>query len=168
MTTPIPTAIADSGTGPGPWRRWLARMIDVWTTGLALSLLLPANLTVHNVGDDEPLLSWLGSYFSFWVIYIVIEAVLLVLFGATLGKAVLGMRVETLTGRRPRPVQALLRTIRCWLQGMGTGFPLFAWVTMPLSYRRLRQDGITPWDRATELVVRRTELSAAGRKPPQK
>jgi uncharacterized RDD family membrane protein YckC len=103
---------------------------------------------------------WLFGYFSFWLVSIVIEAILLSSFGTTLGKRLLRIRVEKPNGQPPSFSEALQRTVRCWAFGLGLGFPLFFLFTGALSYYRLRRDGITPWDRETGLIVRRWSSDA--------
>jgi len=160
------TVDADATRGddaPGPWRRFLARGIDEWAVGVVLSVLIPSSFTVRYVRENGTVGMWLFSYSSFWLLSIVIEAILLASFGTTLGKRLLGVRVEQPDGQPPSFSEALQRTVRCWVFGMGLGFPLFFFFTGALSYHQLRRDGITPWDRATGLVVRRrsSEPSAA-------
>ena len=79
---------------PGPWRRFFARCIDEWAVGIFLSVLIPSSLTVRYMRVDGAFGGWLFGYFCFWLIYIVIEALLISSFGTTLGKRLLAADVS--------------------------------------------------------------------------
>lgn len=139
-------------TRPRPWQRYAARMFDMycWFTLIALAM--------KPFGGDftkiftEPL--WLlGSQ----ALMLLAEAACLSLFGASPGKAVLGLRVVT-KGAASAPMvfqMAMHRTMLVFLIGspayLPVYFSVFAWI---FHFFGLSRHGATWWDRrlGTEVV----------------
>src|SRR5205814_8929201 len=82
-------------------------------------------------------------------------------FGTTIGKAILGISVETPTGERPSYGQASARELGVYLKGYALGLPLVAWITHVVAYKHLSSNAITSWDRSAGLVVRHRPAGAA-------
>jgi len=126
----------------GPWSRFFARAFDNCLVCMAgfvvimLSGLEQAYLERHSF-----LLCWL--LLSGWII---IEACLLSVFGATLGKGILNISVVRSDGGELRYPQTLQRSLRVWLWGLGMALPLLSLIGNVLAYNRLKRVGATTWD----------------------
>jgi uncharacterized RDD family membrane protein YckC len=125
----------------GPWRRFFARMIDLWF--IAVLVALPVGYFGSMMSSGFAL--WLqrpGSEYQVgWLLVLPIlfvEAILFGLTGTTLGKALLGVKVVTLGGARPDFGSYLKRQLGVYWYGLGTGFPLVSLFTMARQSGHLR------------------------------
>ena len=124
-----------------PWGRFSARTLDYF---LFASVLLWIKFFSMSVWEHVP------SFFFPVVItflWIFVEALLLHLYGTTLGKWIFGIEIVDRSLKRPGYWSACLRSLSVWCNGVGTGFFLIAPATYAISYVRLRRDGVAPWDR---------------------
>ena len=134
----------------GPWRRFFAQVVDVW------SLAAPSGYLIASIGGC------LSPEFAIWVatpvsssvfgllalpVSLLLAAVIFGLFGTTLGKFILGIRVLTEQGARPTFQQYLRRTLGVYWYGYGLGIPFVTLVTMIVQYRKLRDDRRTSYDK---------------------
>jgi len=133
----------------GPWRRFLARLIDLW------AISLPTALLVAVVGGALSIdfALWIqepGSQYAFgWLILplvLFIEAVVFGIFGSTLGKALLGIKVTTAAAFPVRFSQYAKRLVGVYWYGLGTGFPLVSLFTMARQYGRLKEGKFARYD----------------------
>jgi uncharacterized RDD family membrane protein YckC len=133
----------------GRWRRFVARIIDLWILSLPVGLLfgvvaghlsLEFSLWMQKPGS-EYILNWMLV-----PLVLLAEAMLFGVTGTTIGKAVLGLRVLTVGAARPGFVQYLLRQIGVYWYGLGTGFPLVALFTMVRQSTRLTSGRQTTYD----------------------
>ena len=125
----------------GPWRRLFARFVDLWLIAVPLSFVLAFALAKNSPAFGL----WLqrpGSGYVFgWLLLplvMLVEVGIVALFGATLGKAVLGVTVTTVGAQRLTAAQYLRRQIGLYWYGLGTGFPLVPLFTMARQYRLLK------------------------------
>lgn len=106
------------------WRRAGVLAVDLLVLSLA-TLLARAVFGTTTVTSGTPgtdfgqytttsMLGWGWSWLSWLVYFIALEA----LFGATLGKYLLGLRVTTLAGRRPTVRQVLVRNLARLVDGL--------------------------------------------------
>jgi hypothetical protein len=132
-----------------PWRRFFARLIDLWVIGLPTVFLVafflaPAwpgfALWLQQPGADVAL--------GFLVIplVLVIEAVIFELFGTTIGKGILGIHVTTLASKKLAFDDYLFRQAELYWTGLGTGFPLVSFFTYLRQYRRLKAGMAASYD----------------------
>jgi len=124
----------------GAWPRWFARTFDVWwQTALVAALL----------GDvlcraSPDFLRWLQTPFG-WKLFglacipggLLLDAALGALAGNTPGKALLGLRVRTADGRKPRFMELCKRNLALWRAGLGLGLPAISLLTMARQGLRL-------------------------------
>jgi uncharacterized RDD family membrane protein YckC len=149
-----------SDTSPHPWRRYFARMFDLYMGGWALLFILAVGLYAVDpalgarfgkfAGDGENrfLLSLLILALGF-----VANVFFLGLTATTIGKWLFGIRIARADGRPMGLGTALKREFGVTASGMGLWIPIVSLVTMTGSYRTLRQQGITSWDRNNGLFV---------------
>jgi uncharacterized RDD family membrane protein YckC len=145
--------VAAAGTGPYPWQRWMARLLDMFWFVLAMSTVLAiagfAGLESANVAVNVLIMA----------LFVPVEALMLSAFGATPGKRLLRISVTNADGSRLTFGTALERSVQVWVRGMGLGLPLVSLVTMVSSFIRLSNDGRTAWDEKLGLRVTHGEVS---------
>ena len=123
-----------------PWRRWCARLFDLWwecmligmVLGMVAGLFAPGLLDmIDSPGGDKLLgLAMLPPA-------LLLDAALMAYFGNTPGKALLGLRVGLVDGRPVSFVQLCWRNLGVWAAGLGLGLPLVNLFTMARQHRRL-------------------------------
>jgi RDD family/GYF domain 2 len=127
-----------------PWRRHFARMIDIYFFSV-LSVFLLALFPKMEIGNV------IGAFVLDTLIsltlYIVLEAICLNVFGATLGKFLYGIQVTTKKGERLRFLTAMERSFLVWMRGLGLGIPPLNFITEIVAYNNLLKNGQTSWDR---------------------
>ena len=134
------------------WPRLWARQIDFAlcvAIALGLAFLVGAThlLATANIFVQLGIETLLGTLLIFLVL-IGYETLFLTTFGTTLGKAVLGLRVEPQSGTKIEFQRALRRSLGvlwlgCWAY---VGFPVVTFIAWNWSRRCLRKTGSTPWD----------------------
>lgn len=140
-----------------PWRRYIAKVVDIATSGLATFFVVVfviamishplASRVVHLA--QVPLVSGL----LLTLVWIPIEVMCLSVFGTTPARWVFGIRVRRVDGGLPSANQAFRRTLWLVAQGMGLSLPILGLICPALSYRLLTEEGHTPWDEGQGLVV---------------
>jgi uncharacterized RDD family membrane protein YckC len=138
-----------------PWRRWLARVVDYAVAAFVLGFVLAFIAPETSIFDNNVTATLVVC--AFWVIA---EAFVQAWFGNTPGKALFAISVKQQDGRSLRVDQALARSLRVWLFGVGVGLPLVSLFTMAHSHGRLRRSGATSWDEKGNLVVSYNPLGA--------
>jgi hypothetical protein len=150
---PIPTGELDSDeflpSGPQirPWVRYFARGIDYLAFGAFIGVVL--------VFAYPPALEWPNFVFGFLIliVYLVVEPVLLTLFGTTPGKWLLRVRLRRADGARLSYPEALKRSLWVWVVGQACGVPVVQLFTNIRCYSQLTQHHTTSWDRDGGFVV---------------
>lgn len=113
----LPTAKDFPRTGPfslaAPGPRFGARALDLALIATPGLVVLAATATTVDRQLELHVPAWLGpALIALGVVY---EFVCVAIAGRTLGKVLLGLRIVRYTdGRRPTPVQALLRALLPW------------------------------------------------------
>jgi len=145
-----------------PWRRLFARTVD-----MAIAVPLLYFLLFKNFGEAYPFVEWLvGTEGAVWLLtrpvataaliiflWVLIESVCLMAFGATLGKWAFGIRVLDAGGKKLSFGAAFARSWLALLFGQALGVPFVALITGLYSYRRLRRTGSTIWDQFAKSSV---------------
>lgn len=138
-------------TTPRPWRRYLARMLDVtlfiviagFFFGVVLFAQDPVGFLV-NINFIERYAEWVGM--AGLIAFIPVEAWMLSRWHTTPGKWVAGLRVIRSDGRAWTFQDTLLRSWGvCW-RGMGLGVPFVSFIAMIVGYRKLTSQGRATWD----------------------
>ena len=124
-----------------PWRRLLARTVDL----LPIGYLLPPNI-------NETLIP-IGALIVFYLLWLPVEALFLSRTGTTPGKWIFGIRITTVTGENLSYGQALKRSFLVFFQGEGFSIPIINIFTRFFAYRRLTKTGGTLWDTSVGSVV---------------
>lgn len=150
-----------SDTSPHPWRRYFARMFDLYIVGIGLLFLLAVIISVIDPVSGAKFGEYAGEdTHSVALGYLILSLgfVANILFlgftGSTLGKWIFGIVVTRPDGRPMGLGTAFKREINVFLSGLGLGIPFVALFTMVGSFRTLKQNGITSWDKDYSLSVR--------------
>lgn len=133
----------------GPWRRFFARLVDLWIialpTAFLVALALSSLSSVFRLWIQRP-----GSEYAFgWLLMplvLLTEAGIFAIFGNTLGKSLLGISVTTVGAQRPTAAKYFHRQLGVYWFGLGTGFPLVSLFTMARQHGRLKSGGYARYD----------------------
>lgn len=126
---------------PGGWRRFFARDLDTWFLSmLAFSLLLLCGVNPSSGGGRIGV--WLLSSIAMFIY----EPLCLHFFAATPGKALFGISVRTWEGGKLSVRDALQRTWKVYVYGLGLNIPGISFITLILAWRRELRDIEQPWD----------------------
>lgn len=161
MHRPVPELAAD--TVPrvrSPWRRFLARSLDLciysslWA--IFLSAVMNVNLGIRSGGMD--LLNAIAAS----LLMIFIEPAMLSVFGTTAGKWVLGLSVASNDDRRLSYSEALSRTWTVFLRGMGLNIPIYNFVRYWKSYKACDGGETLDWEHHSTIALRDEKAWRAG------
>lgn len=125
-------------TGLG--RRLLARLFDEW--GMLFLLLAAIALT----GRNPSLTGGLALNLAVEIIWLFLEPLLLRLFGATPGKALLGLRITGRNGEKLTYAEGLTRHLMLLWYGEGLFIPIWSLIQMFRTASRCWNDEPQPWD----------------------
>lgn len=134
------------------WRRFLARSIDLGLALLLMEILRGTDLSKAQAPPWQ--LGLLVMALWPWA-----EALLLSTIGTTPGKALLRLRVLGRNGERPHFLQALIRSVWVWIQGMALGIPFARDVANILAFNHYTRHGRTPWDERAATQIQALPIS---------
>lgn len=136
-----------------PWVRFFARLLDVYLFCTILEFIQP--LLVSEVLET----SWIWFGMILILGFCFVEAFLLSVFGTTPFKALLNVRVRKTDGSNPTYLQALHRSFRVFVFGLGCWFPIVMLFTLINSYQLLTNRGTTNWDSAVRFTVSHRKIA---------
>jgi uncharacterized RDD family membrane protein YckC len=131
-----------------PYVRYLARFLDL----SLFSLFLIALVSIF----FQNFLIETSSIFIFiisLVLWIIVEPIIIVIFGNTIGKAFLNTKIKRVDGGQLNFLIALKRSIFVSIAGMGFGIPILNLICFLFSYRDLKGTGISTWDQKIGTVI---------------
>jgi hypothetical protein len=135
----------------GPWSRWFARTLDLLVGATIASPLIGA--LVQWLWFQPPAVRIAGYVLFITPIPFVVDALVVGLFGNSLGKALLSIKVlkkHTVNEKETEtPIDlgdALLRNIEIWLRGYWAGVPFLAIVPQFLAYLKVSEGKVAIWD----------------------
>lgn len=153
-------AVTESGcdvTAATAWRRWFARLFDVWIEVIVVLFLL----FLASMLWSAPL-AWIRTpavtlFLALGLLpaALVLDTCIHTLFGNTPGKALLRVAVMTETHARPGWRQHLGRNLSMWCAGLALGLPLLSLFSMGYQARRLRQGRSATYDSDNFHVIQR-------------
>lgn len=124
-----------------PWLRFFARCIDVlifsFVFGIVCSITIPELFEVNQ--------GLLGVIITFAFVFA--EPLLFSMWGTTPGKWLLMIEVRNLDGTNMTYSQAFERAFHVWIRGLGLGIPIVTLFTELNSYNKLKNEGVTSWDK---------------------
>ena len=98
-------------------------------------------------------LFWILTVLLFFTFVCVIEAVLLSVFGAALGKWLFNINLRNNSDEKLSFIMALKRTIDVYVRGNWFVIPLLDIIPRLWSYKYLIRNNITPWDKKYNIFV---------------
>lgn len=123
-----------------PYRRFLARMLDEMFYMMIAALIFSRGFRVYFWGL-QPFLMW---YLMIGVM-LAVEPICLAVFGTTIGKKLLGLRLRS-RGGKLRYFEALSRTFLLFQKGMGYGLPVYEWIRYFKSWVACKYGDPLQWD----------------------
>ncbi len=127
-----------------PWRRYLARMLDLALYSVIWEAILVFVFRVNVVTRGNATRIF-DSYVGV-VLMLVVEPLLLHYWGTTVGKGVFGLRIEDREGKYLSYGEALSRTWGVFGTGMGYNLPIYSLYCLWRSYKRCSKNEMQPWD----------------------
>ena len=130
-----------------PWPRYWARQLDLAFESLLVGFLVGAVAPSAIAPLWDTSTGRIQGNMIFVALALLLDAIVMALFGTTLGKALQGLRVRDLKGNSPRLFRALQRNLGVFFAGCGFGVPVISLITYIMNYRRLSSNDLTFWDR---------------------
>ena len=137
---------------PHPWRRFFARDLDQVLFSLFLFFLWYTVIDQFYAGQVSSFLSWFISL----VLTLLLEPLLLHLFGTTPGKWIMGITVLDPDGGKLSLSAAFSRTVTCLWRGQGMEIPIYAIYRRYKSYAADMAGEMLPWEENSDLSFRDT------------
>lgn len=162
--------IQSTDTGPAaniseqlhPWRRYFARIIDLYIFMLLFFLLLGV-LFPEMFDSTQSSAKSGGSDYLYGLlalaVYSVFETICLNIFGTTFGKFLYRIQLKTKEGGPLSFSNALKRSLAVWARGLGLGLPLISLVTLIVAYQTLHKEKEASWDRDFQCTIIHHDLS---------
>lgn len=132
---------------PAPWARYFSKTLDIIIFFVGFYIVVGVLGLVSPESD-----AWVWMYWPGLLLFPFFESVSQFLFGNTLGKKLLGMRVLDRSGKAASFAALLQRNYRCYVHGLALGIPIALTVTNILGFRGYMRNGISAWDRDADTV----------------
>ena len=140
----------------GPWSRWFARSLDLLVGATVASPLI--GWLFQWLWALEPAPLRLAAYvFLVAPIPFIVDAIIVGIFGNSLGKALLKIKVvtkSTVDGSEAiRPigfVDSFFRNFEIWLKGYWCSIPILAAIPQFMGYLKVTEGKQVPWDMGQE------------------
>jgi hypothetical protein len=143
-----------------PWPRYFARWLDTTFASLSVGVLVAVLKTVSLLGSSPILKSSVALSMLPFAAWALVEGPILSSFGTTPGKALLGIFVRTPDSRYPRLGDAVVRSLRVWVEGLAFGIPIILLFTWNRQHRRLLAGKSTTWDADGRFKILHTPLTS--------
>lgn len=131
-----------------PLVRFIARMFD-------LSVFTIFFTTLITIFSPDLILktSKLTLFIINILLWLFIEPMVVSIFGNTLGKALLHTKIKSVNGEYIGFIKAFKRSVFVIAAGMGFGVPIINFICYLLSYKDLKDHGISIWDKKSDTVI---------------
>lgn len=140
------------------FRRFGARVIDFSLSLLLFAVLLRLTGFKLDPQSEEPISAWL--FLAQFAPALILEGILIHLYGRTPGKILMALQVETREGSRLGLGASVTRSMRVWVLGLGMGMPHFAFIGHVVALWMMKKKGAPIWDFLTGYRVKAAELSS--------
>ena len=136
---------------PYPFRRYFARFLDICFYNVLWLLILALSSYSTNPGEFSALGLWP-------VLMFFLEPLQLMLFGTTAGKAILGISLESVEGRKLTYFEGMKRLWLLFVYGLGlVVIPIFNIVCLYLSYRNCDKGRVMRWDKGVSIKTNKKD-----------
>jgi GYF domain 2/RDD family len=140
---------AVGGQSAGAWRRLFARWIDVWlsvpTTAFIVAVGLALVSSEWGMWLQDPTNSTFIVFFLIPLAFL-LDALIVSIFGNSIGKTILGVNVRRTTGEALAFWPYAKRNFNVWAYGLGLCIPILSIFTMISQARWLKNNGATGYD----------------------
>jgi RDD family len=145
----------------GPWRRFFARNFDLYLEIMILALILNPILSKYSAGYTS-ILNMPNNDYVMGMIYVpialIVDAIICKIFGNSLGKHLLNLKVEKIKGQMDAG-DWFRRALGLWVRGYGLAFPLVSLFTFWNQYSRVKDLKQASYDEKIDCQVYATPLS---------
>jgi|SRR5690554_2183510 len=146
-----------------PWRRFFARTVDLFTSGLLMFMLFsyffgmtfPDSVDSYIKFIENPI----GASIALYLLWIPTEALFLFIIGTTPAKWLFGIHVKGGDGENLSFFQSLSRAFQVYISGEGLAIPIITLFSRISCYRSLRANGKMSWDSSVGSNIYYEELS---------
>jgi len=139
------------------WLRYLARNIDILFHSIIIIILYVGLIfLMRYLGQDVMLLTHMPKIiFSiiFLLLLILVESMILSHWSTTVGKKFLKIKISQEDTDKIVFLDALVRTLKVWVKGLGLGIPIVSFITQISAFNHLNNEGITSWDKDGRFLV---------------
>ena len=149
---------------PRPWIRLWARSIDYFFWAVIIYFLMRIAYDADAIAIQEYKLIRLYPLLIAFT-WALVEPIVLVVFGTTIGKALLRVRLAHRSNENLSRVNlgALFqRSMSVWLKGVGIGYLVATLIAGLISYRNLKSHGEASWDRDYGFTVTHGKVGYVG------
>lgn len=147
-------------TDAGLWARYIAKMIDAaFAVLIAYILGVGIGLALYFSGEEIDFIAgwggasgpvaWLLDLIVTLVLFCVCEAMLVSIFGTTVGKSLMGIRVTLQSGRKLSLPRSVLRSFLSFVVGMAALIPVVSLIAMAYAMSDVKNSGVSFWDART-------------------
>lgn len=150
-----PAGVYRSSGGVAPWARLFAKNYDLAFYSIGLFVIWFSLFGFEADEIDLYILSVLSLVF-----FPLFESLSQYLFGNSIGKRLLGLRIVASDGSDVSFAELLKRNYRCYLQGLALGIPLISIITYIWGYVSYTHRGMSSWDRETRTKCATLHASA--------
>ncbi len=135
-----------------PWRRFLARTLDMSMYSLFVSFIRV--VLFHRFITNQSIGATFFDGVLTMLLMLLIEPFLISTFGTTPGKAIFGLRLESHEGGNLSYYDALNRTFGVLRYGMGFQLPIYNIACHIKSYKICNEGGTLPWDELVSYTIK--------------
>lgn len=141
------TEMAEPRAQARPWPRFWARLLDMSIYLMPLMFItgyLFPDFVMLSVFDGRGGSLLLGALLL--PAAMLLDAIVLTVFGNSLAKFLMGIRAETIRHERFDFGTALNRNFQVWLKGVGLGIPIVALIQYSINHSKVSKGNQTSWD----------------------
>ncbi|AMP37388.1 RDD family protein [Ralstonia solanacearum] len=161
-TPEVPAVLSD--TLASPWRRFFARIFDVWwellTVSFAISWVLSTSSSSFVAWTQDPVSSQLFTI-ACLPVAMLLDALVYRVFGNTPGKALLKVKVRSVRGETLTFGAYVRRNFGLWVKGLALGIPFVNLFTMAAQRSRIKRHEPASYDEGTDYRVLSRPIGAA-------
>lgn len=136
---------------PYPWRRYFARTLDI---GLYALIWLAFSHLILRWNPVENIFINLLEVYIYSALMLVLEPLLLSMWGTTLGKWLFGMFIRDINGKKLTYKQAFQRTFGVFSNGMGYCIPIYNLVREYKCWAICKDQEPMPWDEDVSYTIK--------------
>lgn len=135
-----------------PWKRFIAKIIDLFAlgyiTGYSFANSIPGGLAFLNQFELE-----FFSNIMLTLIIILLEAMLVSMFGTTPGKFIFSIQILNENHQKLSIVKSIMRSLSAVVFGYGFGIPIISLLVMFHNYDLIKNKGSTNYDNSCGAIV---------------